>query len=82
MRYLLRTRAPSATPTPAPPVLIRRSRRQRFNRGMELWASNRATAVTSFEPPPQRMRTHTTISFKASRGRDPGTLKRAELSPR
>lgn len=76
------TPAPSATPTPAPPVSdAALTPAERFNRAAALWASNRAAAIAEFRAAANggSADAYYYLGLGIVEGRDPGTLKRAEL---
>jgi len=76
------TPALSATPTPAPPVSnVALAPAEHFNRAVGLWASNRAAAIAEFRAAANggSADAYYYLGLGIIEGRDPGTLKRAEL---
>lgn len=73
---------PAATPAP-PPLVADASLTpgERFNRAVELWASNRAAAVAEFRTAANggSADAYYYLGLSIAEGRDPGTLNRAEL---
>lgn len=70
---------PTPAPTPAPSTTL--SPAERYNRGVELWSSNRAAALTEMRAAANAGNpdAHYHLGLNIAEGRDPRTLKRAEL---
>jgi tetratricopeptide (TPR) repeat protein len=77
--------APSALPAPSPATAPSRassgSPSDHYQRGVALWASNRAAAVAEFRSAAERGNSDASyyLGLSIAEGRDPRTLKRAEL---
>ncbi|HEV2879805.1 MAG TPA: tetratricopeptide repeat protein [Pyrinomonadaceae bacterium] len=79
--------APTATPTPAPPTSPAPPRASsgspsdQYQRGVALWTTNRAAAIAEFRAAAGRGNSDASyyLGLSIAEGRDPRTLKRAEL---
>lgn len=80
----VRVNTPDTSPVPPPPLTstISVSPSEHYNRGLELWVSNRAAAVEEFRAAAIRgghPDAYYYLGLNFAEGRDPRTLQRAEL---
>lgn len=73
------TPPPTVPPTPAPPPTRAATVADRYQRGVDLWGSNRGAAVREFLAAQSVSDSNYYLGLNIAEGRDPASLGRAEL---